>query len=219
MGRVRDTIDDAGAIVLLVVLAKLFASWPSLSAIQAENRDRFRKGKGGKGAGAGQTYGSGAGNGAVWSEATMQLFAEEMAAVPIDPFVVLLAIATASNFNADEFLGDNTGLLLVRREDLSALGYPAVPTFEELDAPHQIPWIARVIAYRTADSGADAPKDVAGLAVLLHPGNPTITEMLQSEAERRSEEMRSNALYIEHENLLKRVLSGSRNPYPPGWGP
>lgn len=217
-GRIRDTLDDIGWIVLLVVGAKVLASWPSLDAIQAENREKFRKARGGRGAGPGQTYGTGAGNGEVWSESTMQIFAAEMAAIPIDPYVVLLGIATASNFNADEFLGGNTGLLLVQREDLSALGYPAVPKFEELSAPQQLPWIARVIAYRIANSGGDAPSSVAELAVLLHPANPTITEMLSKEAESRSEQMRSNALYMEHEQLLRHVLAGSRNPYPPGWG-
>jgi len=210
VGRIRDTLDDAGAIVIFVVLAKLFASWPDLDKIQAENRDRFKKGKGGAGAGSGQTYGSGGGNGAVWSQQTMEAFYDEMSAVPIDPFVVLLGIATASNFNADEFLGGNTGLLLVQREDLSALGYPAVPAFEEIDAPHQIPWIARVVAYRIADGGGPPPSTVADLAVLLHPANPTITEALHNEAEKRSEAMRGNGLYIEHENLLKHVIASRR---------
>lgn len=218
MGRIRDTIDDAGWLVLLVMGAKLLASWPSLSAIQAENRDRFKKGAGGRGAGPAPTFGSGAGNGKVWSESTMQLFAEEMGAVPIDPFLVLLAISCASNFNADEFLGSNTGLLLVQREDLSSLGYPAVPTFEELDAPHQIPWIARVISYRMASSNAE-PKTVGELAVLLHPGNPTITDMLRTEGDRRAEEMKGNGLYLEHQILLQHVLHGSEHPTPPGWGP
>jgi hypothetical protein len=217
-GRIRDTLDDIGWIVLLVVGAKVLASWPSLDAIQAENREKFRKARGGRGAGPGQTYGRGAGNGEVWSEATMQIFADEMAAIPIDPHTVLLAIATASNFNSDEFLGDNTGLLLVRREDLSALGYPAVPKFEELDAPRQIPWIARVIAYRIADANTEPPGTVPDLAVLLHPANPTITEMLRNEAQTRSDQMRSNALFMEHDQLLQHVLAGSRKPYPPGWG-
>jgi hypothetical protein len=220
MGRIRDTMDDAGMILLLVVGAKLLSSFklPSLSEIQAENADRFRRNRGGRGAGPGQTYGGGAGNGVVWSEATMQLFAEEMAAVPIDPFVVLLGIARASNFNADEFLGGSTGLLLVQREDLAALGYPAVPTFEELDAPHQIPWIARVIAYRAASSGGAMPTTVEDLAVLLHPANPTITEALRNEARQRAAEMKGHALYLEHEILLRHVMQGSQHPYPPGWG-
>lgn len=225
MGRVRDTLTDAGYLVLFVAAASFLSSfsWPhpleDLEKRQRENAERFKKGRGGKGAGPGATYGGGAGNGQVWSEQTMQLFAEEMAAIPIDPFVVLLGVATASNFNADEFLGGNTGLLLVQREDLAALGYPAVPTFEEIDAAHQIPWIARVIAYRIANAGGEPPKSVADLAVLLHPANPTITEALRNEAERRSEAMRGNALYIEHENLLRQVLAGKPNPYPPGWGP
>jgi hypothetical protein len=160
--------------------------------------------KGGKGSGGAPRAPSS--SSLVWSEDTMRLFASEMGRVPIDAQMVLLAIACASNFQPDEYLGNNVGLLLVRRDDLAALGYPGVPKFEEIDAAHQIPWIARVIAYRVASSGSSAPTSVGDLAVLLaQPTNPTIADALRNEAERRARVMATSPLYVEHQSLLQRV--------------
>jgi len=136
----------------------------------------------------------------------MRIFVDEMSHVPIDPWLVLRGIAAASNFAPDTYLGSNTGLLMVRRSDLSDLGYPGVPAFEELNAEHQLPWIARVIAYRTANTGGVAPTSVGDLAVLLMPANPTITEIIRNEAERRAAERVSGSMYQYHAALLQRVL-------------
>jgi hypothetical protein len=163
--------------------------------------------KGGRGAGTGATQAPTPGGAAlVWSEQTMRTFVHEMQQVPIWPELVLRCIAAASNFNADEFLGSNTGLLMVRRQDLADISYPGVPRFEELDAAHQIPWIARVIAYRIASTGT-TPQTAGDLAVLLHPENPTITEMLRNEAERRATDAEGTMLYIAHHQLLQHVLA------------
>jgi hypothetical protein len=95
---------------------------------------------------------------------------------------------------------------MVSRADLSAVGYPGVPTFEELDAPHQIPWIGRVIGYRIAASGGSPPKDVAELAALLHPAtNPNVAAAIRNEAERRAAAAEGQMLYINHRNLLRHV--------------
>lgn len=200
--RARDFVDDVGALLtaffILSALGKSKVPWwtPANSS------------KGGRKAGPGATSApvpQGAAN--VWSEQTMRLFVTSMHAAGIDPRLVLLAIATASNFNADEFLGNNTGLLLVRRDHLSEVGYPGVPTFEELDAPHQIPWIAKVIAYRLANAGGTPPTNVGDLAVLLNPSNPTITDMMRSEGNRRAALAEGTALYIAHKQLLQHVLA------------
>lgn len=164
--------------------------------------------KGGRGAGSGaSTVPTPGGGGLMWSEQTMRLFVDEMHHAGVDPELVLLGIAAASNFNADEFLGNNTGLLMVRRSDLADLGYPGVPTFEQLDASHQIPWIARVVAYRIASTGGIPPTSVGDLAVLLNPQNPTITEMLRAEANRRAADAQGKSIYIYHHQLLEHVLA------------
>lgn len=165
--------------------------------------------KGGKGAGTDATRApvpQGAAN--VWSRVTMEVFVKQMQGVPIDPALVLLGIAAASNFNADEFLGSNVGLLLVNREDLANVGYPGVPPFEQTEAVYQIPWIAKVLAYRMAAAGGREPKTVGDLAVLLHPGNnPTITEAIRNESERRARDAEGKSIYIHHANLLRTVLA------------
>lgn len=145
----------------------------------------------------------------VWSEDTMRLFVTEMAKWGLDPAVVLLGIAAASHFNADEALGGYVGLLMVSREDLNAIGYPGVPPFEELDAPAQIPWLGKVIGYRLASAGAQGtPRSVPELAALLHPGNnPTIDEVIRNEAERRAKEAEASMLFIHHRNLLQHVIA------------
>lgn len=137
----------------------------------------------------------------------MRLFVEQMYQAGVDARLVLLGIAASSNFNADEFLGNNTGLLMLRREHLAEVGYPGVPTFEELDAVHQIPWIAKVIAYRMASTGGRAPKSVSELAVLLHPSTPLLTQVIIAEAERRSAAAEGTAIFIAHDNLLRKVLA------------
>lgn len=165
--------------------------------------------KGGRGAGPGATTTPvPQGGTTMWSEPTMRMFAEQMYQAGIDARLVLLGIAAASNFNADEYLGNNTGLLLVRRDHLSEVGYPGVPTFEELDAVHQIPWIAKVLAYRMAHTGGSAPDNVGDLAVLLNPiANPNITEMIRNEANKRATAAVGTMLYISHDNLLQHVLA------------
>ncbi len=200
--RVRDFGEDAGALLLAFVLIKIISGrrepwW------RPQDSD-----KGGRKPGPGATTTPvPQGSTTLWSETTMRLFAEKMHEAGIDPRLVLLGIATATNFNADEFLGDNTGLLLVRREHLAEVGYPGVPTFEELDAPHQIPWIARVLAYRMANTGGAAPTTVGDLAVLLNPSNPTITDMMRSEGNRRAALAEGTMLYLSHKQLLQRVLA------------
>jgi len=221
-----DHVKDETKVLLLVglfVAAKLPRfGMPKILQPSAGPEWWKKTNKGGRGSGAGSTSAPGpAGAVQVWSEATMRTFVEELAhasaaTLPnggggIDPEIVLLGIAAASNFNADEFLGSNTGLLMVRRQDLAALGYPGVPSFEEIDAPHQIPWIARVIAYRMQSTGAPAPKSVGDLAVLLNPGTPTITDMLRSEAERRANEALGTMVYMTNHTMLEHVLAN-----PPG---
>lgn len=154
----------------------------------------------------------------VWSEDTMRLFVTEMRKFDVDPRVVLLGIAAASRFNPDEALGGYVGLLMVSREDLNALGYPGVPPFEELDAPAQIPWLAKIIGYRLASTGAShGPRDVPELAALLHPAdNPTIDEVIRKEAGRRAQDAEGSVLYLHHKTLLQHVLANrdprERNP-------
>jgi len=188
-----------GEKVLLVLALVAFAKFPRRGGWQ-------KPAKGGRGAGPGaSTVPTPAGGTTMWSEDTMRTFVREMANVPIDPELVLLSIAAASNFNADEYLGSNTGLLMVRRQDLSDIGYPGTPKFEELAAPQQIPWIARVLAYRIASTGGVVPRTVGDLAVMLNPSNPTITDMLRTEADRRAEAARGTMLYIQHHQLLQQV--------------
>ncbi len=201
MSRARDLTEDAGALLLLFALAKL-------GGMRWTGRDWLKKSdKGGRGAGPGATMQPvPQGGTTVWSEETMRLFVQQMRIFGIDPTVVLLGIAAASNFNADEQLGGYVGLLMVAREDLAALGYPGVPSFEEIDAPHQIPWIGRVIGYRIASSGGTAPKDVPELAALLHPAtNPNIAAAIRNEAERRARDAEGSMLYLHHKALLQHV--------------
>jgi len=194
-----DLTDGLGAVLLVFLVLRI---------VSERGKGKYSD-KGGRGAGPRATTAPTPQGGAtVWSEETMRLFATKMHEAGIDPRVVLLGIATATNFNADEFLGNNTGLLLVRREHLAEIGYPGVPTFEQLDAPHQIPWIARVLAYRMANTGGnDAPTTVGDLAVLLNPSNPTITEMMRSEGNRRAALAEGTALYLAHKVLLQHVLA------------
>jgi hypothetical protein len=202
--RRMNTESKALLLIGLFVAAKL-PGWPKLRFPNTYRQPD--KGCRRAGGGATQTPTPG-GAGLVWSEATMRLFVAEMGHVPITPEVVLLAIAVASNFNADSFLGSNTGLLMVRRQDLSDLNYPGVPRFEELDAPAQIPWIARVIALRMSETKTSvAPDNVGDLAVLLNPQNPAITDMLRAEANRRAKEAEGSMLYIAHHQLLRHVLA------------
>jgi hypothetical protein len=207
MGRVREFADDASALLVGFMLLKWLGSWKNL--LPEPYEEWSKADKGGRGAGRGSTTApvpQGATN--VWSEDTMRLFAREMALTGMDPQVVLLGVAAASNFNADEALGGYVGLLLVAREDLTSLGYPGVPTFEELDAPHQIPWLARVLSYRIASSGGVPPADVPELALLLHPAsNPNIAEAIRNEAARRAHDAEGTSIYIHHANLLRHVLA------------
>lgn len=170
--------------------------------------------KGGKGAGSGASTAPVPQGGAlVWSEATMRLFVREMRIFGIDPGVVLLGVAAASNFNSDEALGSYVGLLMVSREDLNSIGYPGVPPFEELDAPAQIPWLAKVIGYRIASTGGKPPRNVGELAALLHPAeNPTIADVIRNEAERRARDAQGTSIYIHHKTLLGHVLANPVTP-------
>lgn len=175
----------------------------------------------GKSAGKGSTTAPvPAGSAGVWSEETMRLFVEKMRMFGVDPAVVLLGIAAASHFNPDESLGGYVGLLMVSREDLNSVGYPGVPPFEELDAAAQIPWLAKVIGYRIASTGASSPpRDVPELAALLHPAdNPTIDDVIRKEAGRRAKDAEGSMLYIHHKNLLQHVLANPSGPRPPAWG-
>jgi hypothetical protein len=167
--------------------------------------------KGGRGAGPGATTTPVPQGGAnLWSETTMRMFAEQMYRAGIDARLVLLGIAASSNFNADTALGNNTGLLALRREHLAEVGYPEDgPAFETRDAVFQIPWIAKVISYRIASTGGRVPATIPDLAELLHPSSPELTTYIRSEAEKRAESAKGKMLYIAHDNLLRRVL---RNP-------
>lgn len=208
MGRARDFTEDAGALLLAFMAYKAFRSFADWDPRGPPWWQPDMTDKGGRGAGKdSKTMPVPQGGAQVWSENTMRVFEQQMRLAGVDPHVVLLGIASASNFNADEMLGGYVGLLLVSRQDLADVGYPGVPKFEETDAVHQIPWIARVIAYRMAGAGGAAPKDVPDLAVLLHPANPTITEVIRNEAKRRAAEAEGTMLYINHSNLLRHVLA------------
>lgn len=204
MRRSRDFASDAGTLLLLVAAYKWLESWKGVPWWKPEYTD-----KGGRGAGPGATTGPvPQGGTTIWSELTMRLFEQQMRMAGIDPMVALLGIAAASNFNADENLGGWTGLLMVSREDLSAVGYPGVPLFEETDAVFQIPWIGKVIAYRIAGAGGVVPKDVPELAVLLHPANnPTVVQAIRNEAQRRAQRAEGTMLFINHANVLRHVLA------------
>lgn len=212
MSRSRDLLEDAGAVLLAFLALKALGSWGWWRI------DWTQVDKGGRGAGPGATSApvpAGAAN--LWSEETMRLFAREMAAVPIDARLVLLGIAAASNFNADTEMGDNVGLLLVRRSDLADVGVPIPETFGSLEAPEQIPWIARVLSYRMADDGAEPrwsdsdpgrQRAVGDLAVLLHPvSSAVIEDVVRKEAARRAKDAQGQSLYIHHDNLLRHVLA------------
>lgn len=201
MSRARDITEDAGALLLCFLAIKIFSGWRSEPWWTPEYTN-----KGGRGAGRGRTKAPvPQGSADVWSEETMRLFDQQMRLAGIDPAVVLLGIGAASHFSADTQLGNTTGLLLVDSQQLRDLGYPEEPAFETLDAPAQIPWIAKVIAYRISSTGRVVPKDVPELAVLLHPASPTVTEVIRSEARRRAAEAEGSMLYIHHANLLRHV--------------
>jgi hypothetical protein len=174
----------------------------------------------------GRRGGSGAGRGAttipvpsgaaeLWSEETMRLFVQQMRSTAMDPGVVLRAIAIGSNFRADEVrqtggVGDRVGLLQLTRSQLADLGYPADPPFETLEAAEQIPWIARALAYRIADSGRPPPDNVGDLGVLLF-GPPEPSEMvatyIRKQAPSEVKRVESTMIFISYENLLKHVLA------------
>ena len=200
----RSTEAAIGALLSALLWAAIAKAFTRTPWWDAEHTD-----KGGRGAGPKPTtVPVPQGGTTMWSDETMRLFVQQMRIFGIDPAVVLLGIAAASNFNTDENLGGYTGLLMVSRDDLAALGYPGVPKFEEIDAPHQIPWLARVIGYRIASTGGNAPQNVPELAALLHPAsNPNIAQAIRAEAERRAAAARGTMLYIHHENLLKHVLA------------
>jgi hypothetical protein len=201
---VRDALEDVGVILTAVFLVKLASRWQRDPWWKPDHTD-----KGGRGAGPGASstpVPEGAAN--LWSEVTMRMFAEQMYQAGVDARLVLLGIAASSNFNADEELGNNVGLLMLNRDHLSEVGYPEdAPPFEQLDAVHQIPWIAKVIAYRMADTGGRAPTTIGELATLLHPANSTITAVIRAEAERRANDAKGRQIYIAHDNLLRKVLA------------
>lgn len=145
----------------------------------------------------------------------MRLFVQQMHLTAMDPGVVLRAIAIGSNFRADEVtqtggVGDRVGLLQVMRSQLKDVGYPDDPPFETLDAPEQIPWIARVLAYRIADTGGTPPGNVGDLGVLLF-GPPEPSEMVASyirrQAPKEVERVEATMIFISYDNLLKHVLA------------
>jgi hypothetical protein len=208
VGRARDLTEDAGALLLAFMAYKAFRSFADWDPRGPPWWQPDYTDKGGRGAGAGRTTTPVPQGGAnLWSEVTMRVFEQHMRLAGIDPQVALLGIAAASNFNTDETLGSNVGLMMVQRQDLVDVGYPGVPLFEQTDAVHQIPWIGKVIAYRIASAGGIGPKDVPELAVLLHPANPTITEIIRNEARRRAAEAEGTMIYIAHSNLLRHVLA------------
>lgn len=205
MSRVRDFTEDAAAVLLVLLAIKYFRS--GLPWWKPEHSDR-----GGRGSGPGSTSTPvPQGSARLWSEPTMRLFADQMFGTAMDARLVLLAIAASSNFNADEALGNNTGLLMVRREHLAAVGYPdspPAPAFESLDAPAQIPWIAKVLAYLIAERGGSPPTTISDLAALLHPqSSPVVEQVVRKEAERRADGARGSMLFIAQENLLRKVLA------------
>lgn len=164
---------------------------------------------GGKGAGKGATVNPVPGGAAtVWSPETMRLFVDTMRHVPVDPEVVLLAIAAASNFDATTELGPNhSGLLLLSRDVLREVGYPDVVPFATLDAPEQIPWIGKVIAYRIANTG-NVIMSVPDLAVTLYPpDNARIEKVVRSDAHQRAERARGTMLYLHYLNVLRATLA------------
>jgi len=133
----------------------------------------------------------------------------------MDPGVVLRAIAIASNFRADEVretggVGDRVGLLQLTRSDLEAVGYPKDPPFETLDAPEQIPWLSRVLAYRIADTGGTPPATVGDLGVLLFgppPPSQTVADYIRKQAVKETQRVESSMLFISYANLLQHVLA------------
>lgn len=204
----RDFADDAGFLLLLFMGYKAYRAVADLDPRGPPFWKPEQTDKGGRGAGRGATtvpVPQGATE--MWAEDTMRMFVREMDRAGIIPNVVLLGIAAASHFNADEVMGNNVGLLLVSRDDLRQVGYVEPPPFEQRDAVFQIPWIAKVIAYRIADAGGVAPDNVGDLAVLLHPSNPTIAPYIRNEANRRAHDADGTMLYIHHEQLLQHVLA------------
>lgn len=136
----------------------------------------------------------------------MRLFAEKMGEAGVSPELILLGIAAASDFDPGSYLGNNVGLLMVRRDHLAQTGYTG-PELYSLPADDQIPWIAKVIAHRIA-STSTTPDDVGDLAVLLNPVPPKMDAILRQEAKRRSAEVKRTRFYAQHAALLKRVRQG-----------
>ena len=144
----------------------------------------------------------------VWSEATMRLFVDHMYSAGIDARLVLLGIAASSDFQPDESLGENTGLLMVQRSDLVAVGYDddARP-FEGLKAPEQIPWIGRVLSYLIASRGGAPPTTIADLALLVHPTSSAVmAAVIRNQAERMAERARQSERFARQDVLLQKVL-------------
>jgi hypothetical protein len=145
----------------------------------------------------------------------MRLFVQQMFLTAMDPGVVLRAIAIASNFRADEVrqtggVGDRVGLLQVLRSSLADLGYPADPPFETLEAPEQIPWLARVLAFRIADAGGTPPGNVGDLGVLLFgppEPSPMVASYIRKQAVTETARVEATMIFISYENLLKHVLA------------
>jgi hypothetical protein len=222
MGRVRDFTEDAGLLLTGIMIAKWLSDMQWNPFKREPWWDKEHTPRGGRGSGPDQILvPSPAGAEPAWSEKTMRLFVQQMQLAQIDPRVVLHGIAAASNFNADEQLGDYVGLLMVKVDDLALVGYPGVPPFEELDAPGQIPWIARVIAYRMADTGSHVPQTVPELALLLHQAsNPNIAQAIRNEAQRRADEAEASPLYQRQREMLQHVLAHPDPNAPDSpWGP
>jgi hypothetical protein len=149
----------------------------------------------------------------LWTEPTMRLFAQAMFDAGIDARLVLLGIAASSDFHPDESLGGNTGLLMVQRDDLIAVGYPdGSHPFEDLPTEKQIPWIGRVLGYLISGKGGRPPTTIADLATLIHPvTNPMINLVIRAEANKRADSSRETELFKQQDALLQRVLAHPEN--------
>jgi len=142
-----------------------------------------------------------------WSEDTMRIFEQQMRSAGVDARVVLLGIAAATAFHPETEVGNRKGLLQVSTEQLDAVGYRGVP-FEQLDAPNQIPWIGRVLAFRMAETGGAAPKDVPELASLVSGfSDKQIDAYVRKEAAKRAASAERTTIYQHHKQLLEQVLA------------
>jgi len=135
----------------------------------------------------------------VWDEPTMRSFADAMYSAGVDARLVLL----------DESLGGNTGLLMVQRDDLIAVGYPdGSHPFEDLPTAAQIPWIGKVLGYLISGQGGRPPTTIADLATMVHPvTNPMIALVIRAEANKRAESSRQTELFKAQDALLQKVLA------------